>query len=81
MWRSRGRAVATSRHAAVDAAEDVIVEHDAKPVVVDPEAALADGSPLVWEQFGTNKTHEWAVAEATSTQARPTRRSRSTTAS
>ena len=27
-----------------------------------PEAALEDGSPLVWEQFGTNQTHEWAVA-------------------
>jgi aerobic carbon-monoxide dehydrogenase large subunit len=53
--------VAVDRYLAVDAAEDVIVEYDAKPAVVDPEAALADGSPLVWEQFGTNKTHEWAV--------------------
>ena len=53
--------VATSRHVAVDAAEDVIVEYDSKPAVVDPEAALEDGAPLVWEQFGTNKTHEWAV--------------------
>ena len=53
--------VATTRHEAVDAAEDVIVEYDPKPVVVDPEAALEDGSPLVWEQFGTNKTHEWGV--------------------
>ena len=54
--------VATSPGAAVDAAEDVIVMYDSKPVVVDPERALEDGSPLVWEQFGTNKTHEWAVA-------------------
>jgi aerobic carbon-monoxide dehydrogenase large subunit len=54
--------VATSRAAAIDAAEDVIVDYDPKPAVVDPEAALADGSPLVWEEFGTNKTHEWAVA-------------------
>src|SRR5215216_8212385 len=54
--------VATTRHIAVDAAEDVIVEYDPKPAVVDPEAALEDGSPLVWEQFGTNKTHEWAVS-------------------
>jgi carbon-monoxide dehydrogenase large subunit len=53
--------VATSRHIAVDAAEDVIVEYEPKPVVVDPEAALEDGAPLVWEQFGTNKTHEWEV--------------------
>jgi carbon-monoxide dehydrogenase large subunit len=54
--------VATSRHVAVDAAEDVIVDYDPKPAVVDPEAALEDGAPLVWEQFGTNKTHEWAVS-------------------
>ncbi|HVG74028.1 MAG TPA: xanthine dehydrogenase family protein molybdopterin-binding subunit, partial [Thermoleophilaceae bacterium] len=53
--------VATSRHLAVDAAEDVIVDYDSKQVVVDPEAALEDGSPLVWEQFGTNKVHEWAI--------------------
>ena len=45
----------------MDAAEDVIVDYDPKPAVVDPETALEDGSPLVWEEFGTNKTHEWAV--------------------
>ena len=53
--------VASSRHAAVDAAEDVIVDYDPKPAVVDPEAALEAGAPLVWEEFGTNRTHEWAV--------------------
>src|SRR5215210_6200760 len=46
---------------AVLTAEDVIVDYDPKPVVVDPEAALEAGAPLVWEEFGTNKTHEWAV--------------------
>jgi aerobic carbon-monoxide dehydrogenase large subunit len=54
--------VATSRGAAFDAAEDVVVEYDPKPAVVDPERALEDGAPLVWESFGTNKTHEWALA-------------------
>jgi aerobic carbon-monoxide dehydrogenase large subunit len=54
--------VAASKGAALDAAEEVIVEYDPKPAVVDPEAALEEGSPLVWEEFGTNKTHEWAVA-------------------
>ena len=53
--------VAASRGVAVDAAEDVVVEYDPKPAVVDPEAALEDGAPLVWEEFGTNETHEWAV--------------------
>ena len=32
-----------------------IVEYDPLPVVIDPEAALEDGSPLVHEEFGTNK--------------------------
>ncbi len=54
--------VAVSKGAALDAADEVVVEYDPKPVVVDPEAALEDGSPLVWESFGTNKTHEWAVS-------------------
>ena len=53
--------VATSKGVALDAAEEVVVEYDARPAVVDPERALEDGAPLVWEQFGTNKTHEWAV--------------------
>jgi carbon-monoxide dehydrogenase large subunit len=61
-----GEAVAvvlgTDRYAVVDAAEDVLVEYEPKPVVVDPEKALEDGSPLVWEKFGTNKTHEWKVS-------------------
>jgi aerobic carbon-monoxide dehydrogenase large subunit len=54
--------VATTRGEAFDAAEDVIVDYDPKPVVVDPVAALADGAPLVWESFGSNKTHEWGVS-------------------
>ncbi|TML96575.1 MAG: xanthine dehydrogenase family protein, partial [Actinobacteria bacterium] len=40
----------------------VIVEYEPKPVVVDPEKALEEGSPLVWEQFGTNKVHEWTIS-------------------
>jgi aerobic carbon-monoxide dehydrogenase large subunit len=54
--------VATDRHTAADAAEKVIVEYDPKPAVVEPERALEDGSPLVWDQFGTNKTHEFALS-------------------
>jgi carbon-monoxide dehydrogenase large subunit len=49
------------RYAVIDAAEDVIVEYDPLPVVVDPEAALA-GGPFVHEQFQTNKVHEWSLA-------------------
>ena len=51
--------VGDDQYAVVDAAEDVFVEYDELPVVVDLEAALEDGAPLVHEEFGTNKTHEW----------------------
>jgi carbon-monoxide dehydrogenase large subunit len=54
--------VANTKAQAIDAADLVIVDYAPKPVVVDPERALEEGSPLVWEEFGTNKTHEWAVA-------------------
>src|SRR4051794_23867461 len=49
------------RYGVVDAAEDVFVEYEPLPVVVDPEAALEDGSPLVHEKFGTNKVCDWSL--------------------
>jgi carbon-monoxide dehydrogenase large subunit len=54
--------VGTDRYSVVDATEDVVVEYEPKPVVIDPEQALEEGSPLVWEQFGTNRTHVWKVS-------------------
>jgi carbon-monoxide dehydrogenase large subunit len=53
--------IGDDRYAVVDAAEDVLVEYDPLPVVTDPEAALEPGSPLVHEQFGTNKVCEWSL--------------------
>ncbi len=53
--------VGEDKYAVVDAAEQVLVEYDPLPVVVDPEKALEDGSPLVHEEFGTNTTHEWSI--------------------
>ena len=50
--------VATSRAVAEDAAELVSVEYDILPAVVDLEAALEDGAPLVHEDFGTNRCFE-----------------------
>jgi carbon-monoxide dehydrogenase large subunit len=46
--------VAESRTAAADAAEAVVVEYEALPAVVDPEAALAPDAPLQFEDLGTN---------------------------
>jgi aerobic carbon-monoxide dehydrogenase large subunit len=46
--------VAESRYLAEDALEDIVVDLDPLPAVTDLEAALAHGSPLVHEQFGSN---------------------------
>jgi carbon-monoxide dehydrogenase large subunit len=53
--------VGDDRYAVVDAAEDVVVEYDPLPVITDPELALEEGSPLVHEQFGTNKVCDWSL--------------------
>jgi aerobic carbon-monoxide dehydrogenase large subunit len=52
--------IGEDRYAVNDAVEDVIVEYEPLPAIVDPEAALA-GGPLVHEALGTNKVHEWSL--------------------
>jgi len=51
----------SDKYGVVDAAEQVLVEYEPLPVVIDPEKALEDGSELVHPEFGTNKTHEWVI--------------------
>jgi carbon-monoxide dehydrogenase large subunit len=46
--------VANTRTQAIDAAEMVIVDYDPLPAVVDPEAALAEGTTLVHDAHGSN---------------------------
>jgi carbon-monoxide dehydrogenase large subunit len=53
--------VGEDKYSVVDAAEDVVVEYDPLPVVVDPEKALEDGSPVIHEQFGTNHSYDWGL--------------------
>jgi len=53
--------IGDDKYRVVDAAEQVLVEYDPLPVVVDPEKALADTSVLVHEEFGTNQVHEWTI--------------------
>jgi carbon-monoxide dehydrogenase large subunit len=53
--------VGGDKYGVIDAAADVVVEYDELPAVIDPEKALEDGAPLVHEDIGTNKTHEWAL--------------------
>ena len=55
--------VAETRAQAVDAAETVIVDYDPLPVVVDPEAALADGAPLLFPEHGSNVAIEFDFGE------------------
>jgi aerobic carbon-monoxide dehydrogenase large subunit len=53
--------VGTDRYGVVDAAEAVAVEYETLQPVVDPEAALEEGCPLVHERFGTNRSYEWSL--------------------
>jgi carbon-monoxide dehydrogenase large subunit len=46
--------VATSRYVAEDALELIAVDYEELPPVVDIEAAVAPGAPLVHEELGTN---------------------------
>ena len=51
--------VATSRAAAEDAAEQIEVDYEELPAVVDPEAALDPEAPLVHPDLGTNVA--WSI--------------------
>ncbi len=53
--------VATSRGLAADAAEAVEVEYEPLPAVVDVEAALEPGAPVVHDEFGTNHCYTWTL--------------------
>jgi carbon-monoxide dehydrogenase large subunit len=47
---------------AADALEAIGVDYEALPVVIDPEAALAPGAPLLHEAWGTNLAFRWTRA-------------------
>ncbi|MDX6707497.1 MAG: aerobic carbon-monoxide dehydrogenase large subunit [Solirubrobacteraceae bacterium] len=52
--------VGEDKYVVVDAAQDVLVEYEPLPVVVDVEEALK-GETLVHESLGTNTAHEWSM--------------------
>jgi carbon-monoxide dehydrogenase large subunit len=56
--------VARDKASAVDALEAITVDYETLPVVLDMEAALAPGSPLVHDSAGTNKTYTWIFDSA-----------------
>ena len=51
--------VAESLAVAQDGAELVFPNYDPLPGVVDVEAAVADGAPLLWPGFGSNVAHDF----------------------
>jgi aerobic carbon-monoxide dehydrogenase large subunit len=55
--------VAEARAQAVDAVDAVIVDYEPLPVVVDPEAALAEGAPLLFPDHGSNLAIEFNFGE------------------
>lgn len=56
--------IARDRASAVDALEAVEVDYTPLPVVLDLEAALAEGAPLVHREAGTNRSYTWAFDSA-----------------
>ncbi|MEY9875172.1 carbon-monoxide dehydrogenase large subunit [Streptacidiphilus sp. MAP12-33] len=54
--------VARDRYVAADALEDVWVDYEPLPPVMDLEAALAEGAPLVHADKGTNRCYTWPLA-------------------
>jgi carbon-monoxide dehydrogenase large subunit len=52
--------IAETRAQAADAAEAVDVDYEPLDPVIDMDAALADGAPIVHEEFGTNRCYTWA---------------------
>ena len=53
--------IGRDKYSVVDAAEQVFVEYDPLPVVVDPEAALEAASATVHDDYDTNSVFEWSI--------------------
>jgi len=56
--------VARSQAAALDALDAIDVDYADLPVVLDMDAAIAEGSPLVHADKGTNKSYTWVFDSA-----------------
>ncbi|MBP1888164.1 xanthine dehydrogenase family protein molybdopterin-binding subunit [Sinorhizobium mexicanum] len=61
--------VADSVNEARDAAEAVVVDYDALPVVTDPVKALADGQPQLHPEAPNNLIFDWQLGDAAATDA------------
>jgi carbon-monoxide dehydrogenase large subunit len=54
--------VANDKYIAQDAVDLVEVDYDPLDVVTSSEEALAEGAPILHEQFGTNQAFTWSLA-------------------
>jgi carbon-monoxide dehydrogenase large subunit len=54
--------IAGDRYQAADALEAIEIDYEPLPPVLDMEAALAEGSPLVHADAGTNACYTWKLA-------------------
>ncbi|MEU7790951.1 MULTISPECIES: molybdopterin cofactor-binding domain-containing protein [unclassified Amycolatopsis] len=65
-FAGEGVAVVVARTSAEahDALEEIDVEYDELPVILDMEAAIADGAPLVHEDQGSNTSAVWKFDSA-----------------
>src|SRR5207237_540905 len=52
--------VGLDKYSVVDAAEDVIVEYESLPAIVDLEEAAKD-TTVIHDDFGTNTSYEWGL--------------------
>ena len=51
--------IATSPAAAADALETIFVDYDPLDVVIDPEEAIAEGAPIIHEEWDNNIAFRW----------------------
>ncbi|MEJ7893939.1 MAG: xanthine dehydrogenase family protein molybdopterin-binding subunit [Solirubrobacteraceae bacterium] len=53
--------IGEGRYAMQDAAEEIFVEYEPLPAVVDIETALDGSTPLAHAELGTNECHQWSL--------------------
>jgi carbon-monoxide dehydrogenase large subunit len=59
--------VAETKDQAKAAAQKLVIDYDARPVVASIEAATAAGAPLVWEQAPGNVCYDWELGDRAKT--------------
>ncbi len=61
--------IASTREAGLEAAEAIVVDYTALPVVTEPSSAMAPGAPAVWDDVPDNIGFLWKRGDADGTEA------------